>query len=103
MPRSRSLSPQAKKLLQVLVEAGQRGSHGYEIMQAADIKSGTLYPLLIRLADQGFLEAEWQKPDMPGRPPRQIYRLTAEGIELAMRNRPEVRSGGKPATGTASA
>ena len=60
--------------------------HGYDLAQQAGIKSGTLYPLLMRLEAQGYLEAEWQPPAEYGRPPRHAYRLTAAGLELARRN-----------------
>jgi PadR family transcriptional regulator PadR len=57
--------------------------HGYDLCRQAEIKSGTLCPLLMRLAAQGYLEAEWQAPQEPGRPARHAYRLTAAGRQLA--------------------
>lgn len=83
MPRSRPLSRQAHVLLSVLARSGQEWRHGYELAQASGLRSGTLYPLLIRLEAQGLLEAEWQQPTGPGRPPRHAYRLTAAGLALA--------------------
>lgn len=80
-------------VLAVLLDAGSQWSHGYELAQLADVKSGTLYPLLIRLEAQGYLEAEWQQSAERGRPPRHAYRLTACGIQLARANPP-----GQPAT-----
>ena len=77
--------------------------HGYELCQQAGIKSGTLYPLLIRLEAQGYLEAEWQAASDPGRPPRHAYRLTAAGVQLARQNPPlrpdrgAARLSGRPA------
>ena len=59
-------------------------SYGYELASLTGIKSGTLYPLLIRLEAQGYLEAEWQQPVAGGRPPRHAYRLTAAGQQLAL-------------------
>ncbi|MBZ4336696.1 PadR family transcriptional regulator [Corallococcus sp. AS-1-12] len=53
------------------------------------MKSGTLYPLLIRLEAQGYLEAEWQQPSEGGRPPRHAYRLTRTGVQLARDNPPD--------------
>lgn len=66
-----------------LLSAGDGWSHGYELAREAGIKSGTLYPLLIRLKEQGYLDAEWQQPVEAGRPPRHAYRLTATGVQLA--------------------
>ncbi len=88
MTRNRSLSPHARNLLAILTESGGSWAHGYELCQRAGIKSGTLYPLLIRLEKQGYLEAEWQSPAEPGRPPRHAYRLTAAGRALAAENPP---------------
>jgi DNA-binding PadR family transcriptional regulator len=42
-----------------------------------------LRPILIRLADQGLLETDWERPQGLGRPPRHLYRLSAEGLALA--------------------
>lgn len=75
-----------------MAEAGGRWCHGYELCRQAGIKSGTLYPLLIRLEAQGHLEAEWQTPTEPGRPPRHAYRLTISGIRLVHGNPPVDRS-----------
>lgn len=83
MTRSRSLSRHARALLAALLEAHGRWSYGYELASRTGIKSGTLYPLLIRLEGQGILEAEWQQPAASGRPPRHAYRLTAAGQLLA--------------------
>jgi PadR family transcriptional regulator PadR len=83
MTRSRTPSPAARRVLAALVRAGASGRHGYDLCREAQIKSGTLYPLLIRLEAQGFLAADWQAADAPGRPPRHVYRLTAAGVRLA--------------------
>ena len=79
----RSPSPRARAVLAFLSDAGSEWSHGYDLVRATGVKSGTVYPLLIRLEAQGFLEAQWQAPAAPGRPPRHAYRLTAEGVRFA--------------------
>ncbi len=83
MTRSRAFSPQAQTLLAILAAAQGEWRHGYDLVQATGLRSGTLYPLLIRLEAQGLLEAEWQPPAAPGRPPRHAYRLTAAGLARA--------------------
>jgi DNA-binding PadR family transcriptional regulator len=88
MSRTRALSPHARAVLAALLDANGRWSHGYQLARLADVKSGTLYPLLIRLEAQGYLEAEWQQPAEGGRPPRHAYRLTASGVQLARANPP---------------
>lgn len=86
MTRQRSLSPAARRVLSVLSRSGRQGRHGYDLCREAQVKSGTLYPLLIRLERQGFLAAEWLPSDTPGRPARHLYRLTAQGHQLAAAN-----------------
>lgn len=83
MPRPQNSSPQTKLLLQVLAAAPKAWRHGFSLSQETGLASGTLYPLLIRLADQGYLEARWEIEDRNGKPPRHAYRLTAAGLRLA--------------------
>ena len=85
MVRSRALSDHARALLAALAQAGPDWRHGYDLARSTGLRSGTLYPLLIRLEAQGHLEAEWQPPAAAGRPPRHAYRLTEAGRELARR------------------
>lgn len=58
--------------------------HGYDLMKETSLSSGTLYPLLMRMTDQGLVDAEWREPAQPGRPARHAYRLTAAGYALAL-------------------
>ncbi|MEM9013544.1 MAG: PadR family transcriptional regulator [Pseudomonadota bacterium] len=101
MKRSRSLSEPARKILSALLDAGNAWSHGYELCRQTGVKSGTLYPFLIRLEEEGYLNSEWRQPTQRGRPPRHTYRLTASGVLLAQKNPPQsvrTRSGnGRPA------
>ena len=83
MTRRRALSGHARALLAALAEASPRWSYGYELTSLTGVRSGTLYPLLIRLEAQGYLEAEWQPAAAAGRPPRHAYRLSAAGQRLA--------------------
>lgn len=83
MTRKRALSSHARTLLAALLDAREHWSHGYELASLTGIRSGTLYPLLIRLEAQGYLEAEWQQPAASGRPPRHGYRLTVAGQRFA--------------------
>jgi DNA-binding PadR family transcriptional regulator len=99
MFRRRALSGHARRVLAWLAEGADGWCHGYELCRRAGIRSGTLYPLLIRLEAQGHLEAEWQAPAEPGRPPRHAYRLTETGRALARDNPP--RATDRPATSPA--
>jgi DNA-binding PadR family transcriptional regulator len=81
--RKPNSSPQTQKLFIVMLRRPRTWQYGYELSKDTDLSSGTLYPLLMRLSDQGLLEAEWQEPERPGKPPRHAYRLTSEGLTLA--------------------
>ena len=70
-------------LLEALSAHSQQWRHGYDLMKETGLLSGTLYPLLMRMADQGLIEAEWREPVQPGRPARHVYRLTASGVVFA--------------------
>ena len=70
-------------LLDALSARSQHWRHGYDLMKETGLSSGTLYPLLMRMADKGLIEAEWREPAQPGRPARHAYRLTGSGIALA--------------------
>lgn len=83
MPRNRPPSPQTISVLRALAADPARWRHGYDLGTETGLKAGSLYPILIRLADRGLLEATWEDPAPHGRPPRHLYRLTAEGRELA--------------------
>jgi PadR family transcriptional regulator, regulatory protein PadR len=71
------------QLLAALLERRPRWCHGYELMKGTGLLSGTLYPLLIRMTEQGLVKAEWREPAQPGRPARHVYRLTDAGVEFA--------------------
>jgi DNA-binding PadR family transcriptional regulator len=76
--RNRQPSPQTIRVLRALAAAPSRWRYGYDLGNEVGLKSGSLYPLLVRLADRGLLEASWE-PSAPGRPPRHLYRLTPAG------------------------
>ena len=76
---TRRLSPQTLLALSVLVSAPDAWFYGLEIAAATGLKSGSLYPILIRLNERGLVEGRWLAPERPGRPPRHAYKITAEG------------------------
>ena len=78
MPAPR-FSPQTVALLQELLRSPLRWRYGYELMKDTGLASGTLYPILARLDELGWLESEWEEAAQPGRPPRRRYRFTSDG------------------------
>jgi len=83
MGRNRRPSKQMLILLEALSANAQQWRHGYDLMKETGLLSGTLYPLLMRMTDQGLVEAEWREPEQLGRPARHAYRLTATGVAFA--------------------
>jgi PadR family transcriptional regulator, regulatory protein PadR len=84
MARNRQPSQQMRRVLASLSVQRSAWRHGYDLLKETGLSSGTLYPLLMRMADTGLVEAEWREPAQPGRPPRHVYRLTATGFALAL-------------------
>jgi PadR family transcriptional regulator PadR len=76
------LSPQTVLVLDAFLHAPKDWRYGYDISRDTGLKSGTLYPILMRLADNRLVEACWETTDA-GRPPRHMYRLTPVGLRSA--------------------
>jgi DNA-binding PadR family transcriptional regulator len=79
--RNRPPSPQTVNVLRALAADPARWRYGYDLATEVNLKSGSLYPILVRLADRGLLETSWE-PGVGSRPPRHLYRLTGAGREF---------------------
>jgi PadR family transcriptional regulator PadR len=74
-------------VLLALLDRSERAMYGYEIARVlegitadgAEVKQGTLYPVLRSLEGAGFLESSVQ-PSVSG-PPRKYYQVTGSGRE----------------------
>jgi len=104
MARTPNTSRQTRRVLETMCASPGAWLYGYELSKKTGLKSGTLYPILIRLNDQGFLISEWRDPEREGRPPRHVYRLSASGRALARKQQAEelsvsasIRPAGSPA------
>jgi DNA-binding PadR family transcriptional regulator len=56
--------------------------HGFDIMDATDLPSGTVYPILRRLDEEGLVRSRWERETIARReqrPPRRYYELTTAG------------------------
>src|SRR5271169_1862431 len=80
------LSPQTLQVLDAFLESPMDWKYGYDISRNTGLKSGTLYPILMRLAERKLLETSWETAE-PGTPPRHLYRLTPDGLRLAREHR----------------
>ncbi len=89
-----------ERVLRVFLADVSARHYGYDLMKSARLPSGTLYPMLARLHDQGLVIAKWEsQPDGAGtgRPPRKYYQLTGEGIRVARLELAQVSAAGRPA------
>jgi PadR family transcriptional regulator PadR len=83
MTQIRKFSEQTLVLLAGLMEQPRKWRHGYDLSRDTGLKSGTLYPILMRLCDRDVLQSKWEASSEPGRPPRHMYKLTSAGAALA--------------------
>jgi PadR family transcriptional regulator, regulatory protein PadR len=76
------MTPLAEMMLRALTASPGREMYGLEIMRAASLPSGTVYPLLARLEAAGWVAARDEDitPQDEGRPVRRYYRATAAGV-----------------------
>ena len=70
-------------MLRALLSDPAQWRYGYELTAEVGLRSGSLYPILVRLSDRDLLEARWEPGSVAGRPPRHLYRLTAGGLDYA--------------------
>jgi len=76
------MSPQTVVVVNALLLARSEWRYGYDLSRETGLKSGTLYPILVRLTERKWLEARWEHSDGEGKP-RHMYRLTADGRRAA--------------------
>jgi PadR family transcriptional regulator PadR len=62
----------------VLAADPARWRYGHDLTAEVHLKSGSLYPILVRLAGRDLLETSWD-PGQGSRPPRQLYWLSLAG------------------------
>jgi DNA-binding PadR family transcriptional regulator len=81
MPRLHLTYPTA-----LVLQALARGfHHGFDIMDATGLPSGTVYPILRRLDREGLLASTWEKQataQREQRPPRRYYSITGAGAAM---------------------
>jgi PadR family transcriptional regulator PadR len=74
-------------VLEALLADPERELYGVEIGERAELRSGTVHPILARLEGAGWLASRWEDvdPQAAGRPARRYYRLTADGAVAGSR------------------
>ena len=82
----------------VLFALGRGLRHGFDIIDAVELPSGTVYPILRRLEHAGLVTSRWEpvrEARDAGRPPRRYYEITGAGAEAlreALARFPDVRA-----------
>ena len=67
----------------------EQPGHGYELLNRLAVRSGgflhtregTLYPILYRLEDDGFISSSWQTGGAARTAPKKIYTATAAAMQ----------------------
>lgn len=79
------LTTQTLKVMGVLMSERQSEFSGADIARSTHLASGTLYPILLRLEQAGWVESRWEagKPRELGRPRRRFYKITGIGASKA--------------------
>ncbi len=102
-----NLTGPLERVLRAFLEDPAASRYGYDLMKAAKLPSGTLYPMLARLQEQGLVTSEWETPAEEGQRPRRYYKLTGKGVSIArlelaeasVQSRKPDRRAGAPARG----
>jgi len=97
MGRRVRISTQTKTLLVAFLEDPSQWRYGYKLMQETGLKDGTVYPILDRLTEAGWLESQWEESSGVGHR-RKMYRPTRIAIEWGSHNK--ANGGGQPSTTT---
>lgn len=79
--RAPRITLQTLKTIALLLESDPHPLSGADIFNRTRMFSGTLYPILGRLEEAGWIKGEWEKidPSKAGRPRRRLYTLTGTG------------------------
>lgn len=75
------MTTQTLQLIGVLLSEPEAEWYGLQLAGEAGLKSGSVYVVLARLEQAGWLTSRWEEidPSVEGRPRRRLYALTGEG------------------------
>lgn len=75
------ISRQVLQVLRVFFDTPSTPFSGSCIHRKIGLANGTIYPILCRLEQAGWLESKWEEidPSEEGRPRKRLYRLTRTG------------------------
>lgn len=86
MEKNPRMTLQTQLVLRAMLEDPSRQRYGLELCERTGLASGTIYPIVTRLEQAGWMESFWEAPEQhvaEGRPRRRYYRLTRDGAERA--------------------
>lgn len=92
------VSSKGLRVLSLFADASSQELSGADVHRLTGLASGTLYPILMRFEQAGWLESRWEEvdPRQAGRPRKRFYRITGSGVrsfqELVDEILPEVRA-----------
>ena len=78
------MKPLSLAAVAVLGAVRESVRHGFDIMDATGLPSGTVYPILGRLERAGYVRSRWESQATAlheKRPPRRYYEITAAGVQ----------------------
>ena len=76
------MKPLSLAAIAVLSAVSRSVRYGFDIMDATELPSGTVYPVLGRLERDGYVRSKWEAQSVAQRekrPPRRYYEITASG------------------------
>ena len=79
------ISLQTLRALEAFLENPSDELSGADVQKRSGLASGTLYPILLRLEEAGWVESCWETEDPHdlGRPRRRFYHVTGVGAQKA--------------------
>jgi PadR family transcriptional regulator PadR len=79
------ITPKMARVLKVFLEDPGHPRYGFELMRLTGLASGSLYPMLARLEQAGWLTRGKENidPHTEGRPPRLHYTITGDAVTAA--------------------
>lgn len=84
--KSPRMTQATKMVLRAMLADPAADYYGLQLIKATTLPGGTLYPIMARLEQAGWVTGDWEDPVAhitEGRPPRRYYRFTDDGAEQA--------------------
>jgi PadR family transcriptional regulator PadR len=77
---------QVQVVLRALLDDPVRDRYGLDLCTVTGLASGTVYPILARLEQLGWVQSRWEQPEAhvsEHRPRRRYYTITSDGAVRA--------------------